>query len=207
LTDIASPTKSSSGEAAGQGMTPEEETSLPEARRRLLERLAGSREPLFAILDAARDLRALNWLKDAGEEHQSLYDGESAVNLEMFAPYLVRFQKPSAVLQKLVAQAWGRAWGVYLTSAASLPDLRKHFRHFLMAEIEGGKTVYFRFYDPRVLRVYLPTCTPEETRQFFGPVGSFLMEDADENRLLRFQAKGGLEREEIPLEGSYVPRS
>ena len=187
-------------------MTPEEEASLPEARRRLLERLAGSREPLFAVLDAARDLRALNWLKEGGEEHQSLYEGESAVNLEMFAPYLVRFQKPSGVLQKLVAQAWGQAWGIYLTSAASLADLRKHLRRFLMAEIGRGKTVYFRFYDPRVLRVYLPTCTPQEVTQFFGPVSSFLMEDADAKRLLRFQAKDGLEREEIPLEGSHGSR-
>ena len=186
--------------------TPREEAPLPEARQRLFEILTSTPEPLYAVLDAARDLKALNWPKESGEEYQSLYDGDSARDLEMFAPCLVRFSKPSPLLRKLVAKAWGQSWGIYLTSAASFPDLRKHFRHFLMAEIEGGKTVYFRFYDPRVLRIYLPTCTPQEIRQFFGPVGSFLLEDEDASRLLRFRAGAkSLEREDVSLEGVDVP--
>lgn len=36
----------------------------------------------------------------------------------------------------------------------------------------------FRFYDPRVLRLYLPTCTSTELEQVFGPVGTFFTEDA-----------------------------
>lgn len=189
-----------------QAATPREEAPLPEARQRLFEILTSTPEPLYAVLDAARDLRALNWLKDEKAEYQSLYDGQSAQDLEMFAPYLVQFSKPSPLLRNLVAKAWGKSWGIYLTSAASFPDLRKHFRHFLMAEIEGGKTAYFRFYDPRVLCVYLPTCTPQEIRQFFGPVGSFLLEDEDASRLLRFRASGtGLEREDVSLEGVDVP--
>ena len=31
-------------------------------------------------------------------------------------------------------------------------------------------------HDPRVLRVFLPTCTPDELSDFFGPIGSFLVE-------------------------------
>jgi hypothetical protein len=190
----------------GQAAALPKEAPLPEARQRLFEILTSTAEPLYAVLDAARDLKALNWPKESGEEYQSLYDGDSARDLEMFAPYLVRFSKPSPLLRKLVAKAWGESWGIYLTSAASFPDLRKHFRHFLMAEIEGAKTAYFRFYDPRVLRVYLPTCTPQEIRQFFGPVGSFLLEDEKTNRLLRFRAGAkGLEQEGLGLEGGDVP--
>src|SRR5512140_1631426 len=134
----------------------QKEAPLPEARQRLFEMLTSTAEPLYAVLDAARDLAALNWSKESGEEYQSLYDGKSAQDLEMFAPYLVRFSKPSPLLRKLVAKSWGKSWGVYLTSTASFPDLRKHFRQFLMAEIEGegDKKFYFRFYDPRVLRTY-----------------------------------------------------
>src|SRR5512140_2233253 len=121
----------------------------------------------------------------------------------------LRSSKPSPLLRKLGAKSWGNSWGIYLTSAASLPDLRKHFRHFLMAEIEGegGKSFYFRFYDPRVLRTYLPTCTIDELRQFFGPVGSFLVEDKDEAKLVRLRAGSkGLERESVILERTDVPR-
>ena len=39
-----------------------------------------------------------------------------------------------------------------------------------------GKDMYFRLYDPRVLRVFLPTCTPDELTDFFGPIGTFLIE-------------------------------
>ncbi|MCM3874999.1 MAG: DUF4123 domain-containing protein [Thermoanaerobaculia bacterium] len=198
------------GSATGnRAATPYEEVPLPEPRQRLFEILTSTPEPLYAVLDAARDLKALNWSKESGEEYQSLYDGDSARDLEMFAPYLVRFSKPSPLLRKLVAKAWGQSWGIYLTSAASFPDLRKHFRHFLIAQIEGGgdKNVYFRFYDPRVLRVYLPTCTPQEVRQFFGPIGSFLLETEDASRLLRFRAGAkGLEPEDLSLEKSDVPR-
>jgi len=42
-----------------------------------------------------------------------------------------------------------------------------------------GKDMYFRFYDPRVLRVFLPTCTPEELSDFFGPIAGFLIESAE----------------------------
>jgi hypothetical protein len=188
--------------AAGNGpATDHEEAPLPEERQRLFEILASTSKPLYAVLDAARDLAALNWSKESGEEYQSLYDGESARDLEMFAPYLVRFSRPTPLLRKLIASAWGRSWGIYLTSAASFPDLRKHFRHFLMAETEGARIVYFRYYDPRVLRQYLPTCTPQEVRQFFGPIESLLVEDEDPIRLHRFRSGAkGLEREDMSLE-------
>jgi hypothetical protein len=209
LTDIASTVNPPSSAAAVPTAPPRQEVPLPEARQRLFEILTSTPEPLYAVLDAARDLAALNWSKESGEEYQSLYDGQSAQDLEMFAPYLVRFSKPSPLLRNLVAKAWGKSWGIYLTSAASFPDLRKHFRQFLIAQIEGkgDKHFYFRFYDPRVLLIYLPTCTPQEVRHFFGPTGTFLLEHKDERTLLRFRTGArGLEREEVSLEKSDVPR-
>ena len=45
-----------------------------------------------------------------------------------------------------------------------------------MVGAPGGERVYFRFYDPRVLRVYLPTCSSSELKGVFGPVGRFVVE-------------------------------
>ena len=56
---------------------------------------------------------------------------------------------------------------------------------------EEGQELYFRYYDPRVLRTYLPTCTPDELEQVFGPVLEYALEDEVEETLLRFRFAGG----------------
>ena len=85
-------------------------------------------------------------------------------------------------------------------SDAAFKEVRKHFRQFLMAKLPDGKQVYFRFYDPRVLRLYLPTCTPEEINQFFGPVKYYLTEDEKPGTLLRFSDAGrGVGLRKFPL--------
>jgi hypothetical protein len=46
-----------------------------------------------------------------------------------------------------------------------------------MVEIEGSrKSVYFRYYDPRILHAFLPTCAPPQVRDFFGPIKAFIVE-------------------------------
>ncbi len=37
---------------------------------------------------------------------------------------------------------------------------------------EQKAPLVFRYYDPRVLRVYLPTCSPAEFARFFGPISA-----------------------------------
>ena len=63
--------------------------------------------------------------------------------------------------------------------------MRKH-RRFLLVKAEDGEELYFRSYDPRVLRVFVPTCTPEEARTFFGPIRAFLVEANEPETLLTF---------------------
>ncbi len=41
----------------------------------------------------------------------------------------------------------------------------------------------FRYSDPRILRVYLPTCLPDELEQMFGPVTAYVMESEDADTL------------------------
>lgn len=79
---------------------------------------------------------------------------------------------------------------MFFFSDAKLKDLRKHFRKFLEVKRESGAKLVFRYYDPRVLRVYLPTCTPEERALVFGPVAEFLVEGHDPATLLRFAPEG-----------------
>jgi hypothetical protein len=183
---------------------------------RLLGLLRADFQPLYAILDAARapDIYGLlaeakeearkSWeaqnpgalgptfqlpaagMLEGGAQYESLYEGQSKAQLALFAPYLVSLPAQSKLLEKLANKGWGKSWGIYLTCNLPFHEVRHHFRHFLMVNMPNGDQVYFRFYDPRVLRVYLPTCTPEEVYQFFGPVRRFAAEDEKPESLLEF---------------------
>jgi hypothetical protein len=153
------------------------EPTRPEEPRDLLEYLRSAPEPLYAILDAARDPMVLALMANAKEEHQSLYEGPKGEAMAEFGPWLVRLPPDSELLPKLVKEGWGKSWGVYLRSKAAFAEVRKHLRRFLTAQLPDGEEVYFRFYDPRVLRTYLPTCTSTELEQFLGPIGMVALED------------------------------
>lgn len=152
-----------------------------------LETLRAESEPLFAILDSARDRRVRQFLLQAGEEHESLYEGVADAELTEVAPYLVRLPRGTDLLELLVRVGWGRSWGVFLTSSVSFKETRRHLRKFLKVEDEGTKEqLYFRFYDPRVLRVFLPACSPEQRAELAGPLGRFFVE-GEAGELLRFE--------------------
>ncbi len=177
-------------ESGGTAVFAPPSASAESPQDRLLTLLRDDFQPLYAVLDTARDIRILALLLHHKEECQSLYEGEQGVKLAQVAPYLVRLQKDSPLLETLVKEGWGKSWGVYLTSPSDLQEVRRHLRHFLQVKLPSGEQVYFRFYDPRVMRVFLPTCTPEDTTQFFGPIQNYLVEDETPEQLLRFVNTG-----------------
>jgi hypothetical protein len=167
---------------------------------RLQDLLAKEFQPLYALLDASREPSVLKVILESKEEHQSLYEGPQGAQLAHFAPYLIRVPQKSPLLDTLAQQAWSKSWGVFVTCDTPLKELRTHFRHFLTVKLPDGSQVYFRYYDPRVLRLFLPTCYPEETTQFFGPVKHFLMEAEDPKLALHFtRSIKGTDRKELHL--------
>jgi len=162
--------------------------SVPQkpAQPRLQDILAKELQPLYALLDASREPSVLKVILESNEEHQSLYEGAQGAQLAHFAPYLVRVPQKSLLLETLAQQAWSKSWGVFVTSDLPLKELRTHFRHYLNVKLPDGQQVYFRYYDPRVLRLFLPTCLPEEANEFFGPVKQFFMEAEDPKLGLHF---------------------
>jgi hypothetical protein len=58
----------------------------------------------------------------------------------------------------------------------------------------------FRYYDPRVLRVYLPTCVTAELRTVFGPIECFWTESESPEYMLDFRVHdGALEQQTVCL--------
>lgn len=150
--------------------------------------LSQSPDPLFCLLDAAADELILPLLAVAPPEQvqrECLYDGESTPDMAHCAPYLLQLPLESPLLRVLVDKGWGKGWASYFTSDAAFEDIRKHFGKFLMVQIGQGKEVYFRFYDPHVLREFLPTANNNELAAFFGPVSEWLIEGPGDDELLR----------------------
>ena len=150
----------------------------------ILTQFASTGAPLYCLLDAACDQTIPSLLALAQEQKQCLYDGQSATDLANWAPYLVQLPIDSPFTKALLDLGWGKGWASYFTSPAPFEEIRHHFRKFLMIQLQGGEEVYFRFYDPRVLRDFLPTATPSEATVFFGPVQQWLIESEDPETML-----------------------
>ena len=163
-----------------------------------------SEEQVFAILDAARRQEVAVKPYEFQTRWVSLYRGEPEEALYDVAPYLVFLgnheERNQGLIQWVEKELWGDSCGVFIYSKVGLDELFEHFQKFLIVSDEGGTPFYFRFYDPRILRCYLPTCNEDELRIFFGPVSSFVMESRMSNRKVCFSlSQNGLEISENRL--------
>lgn len=153
--------------------------------QRLWQRDPGGEPPeVSVLLDAARDPGLPSLIRRSRLDHRCLLRGRLPPVLADVAPYLVSLSPRSAFTKAVLDQGWGESWGVFLRSQAILPELARHFRELLLVQDELGRELFFRFYDPRVLRPYLPTCTPAELRTFFGPVDAFALEGEEEDTMV-----------------------
>ncbi len=151
----------------------------------------------FAILDGAISPAILDLLNQSGAYYQSLYEGEQSADIARYGPYLAQIQPDRPFLPYLVKAAWGMFWGVFLGSPQSFEETRKHLRNFLIVDNGTGSKVLFRYYDPRVLRVFIPNCEAAQRKEFFGPVRCYFAESEPAPGLTAFTLD---EQQKVPLE-------
>lgn len=137
---------------------------------------------VYAVLDGASVPDIIQNLAKYKAESICLYRGELDPELAQTAPYLVLLT-PGSALTNWVLTGIGHHWGIFAISKANMKEMRKHFRTFLMVYDPDGKSMYFRYYDPRVLSVYLPTCNVEEKLAVFGNVDRYFVENDQTNEL------------------------
>lgn len=158
---------------------------------RALSFFASQRQPIYAVVDAARSPAVLNALVTHSELYYSLYDGAEGEQLADVAPYLVALPPQSSLLTCLLREHWGDSRFTLFFAHADFKSVRRQLRRFLMIEDEQGKKMYFRFYDPRVLRGFLPSCTASECADFFGPISWFVPETEQQGLAQAFSYKDG----------------
>jgi len=147
---------------------------------------------VFAVLDGGSIPGLLEKLHAVPRlEFVCLYAGEIKPELAKVAPYLVRLEPNSEFAKWVLREGWGKHWGVFVVAPADFLAMRRHLRRFLIVHTTDGKPFYFRYYDPRVLRNYLPTCDREQLEQMFGPAASYVAEADQPGVLLCFRLKSG----------------
>jgi hypothetical protein len=156
----------------------------------VVEVLFAGDSKLYVVVDGASapDLRQRLWQDEP--EVECLYRGEIEPDIAHVAPYLIRLEKGSDFTTWLIQEGWGNHWGIFVWSPVDLPTLRRHFRKFLMVHDSEGEPLYFRYYDPRVLRTFLPLCNATDLAELFGPVTAYLMEAESKETLLFFEMNG-----------------
>jgi hypothetical protein len=146
----------------------------------------GTGERLYGVVDAAQDCElAFEAVVGFGKVIRSLFQGEAAPALAHVTPYLVPIDLESSYLQNWAARL-GKHAGLLLVSSANDDALYSHLRNLFVAQDEKGQEYFFRFYDPRVLRLYLPSCTLDEIRTFFGPVRLIGVEGSKAGTLVKY---------------------
>ncbi len=160
----------------------------------------GDDEKTYAVIDGASCEELLEKLDAFKPGCFCLYAGELAPDVREVAPHLVELLPDHPFTEWLFAEGFGKHWCIFARASADLQAMRRHFRTLLLVNDPDGKRLYFRYYDPRVLRVYLPTCTPEEARTISGPITRWICEAEDPNLALVFgHEHGTLESSSISL--------
>ena len=160
----------------------------------------GMSRDMWMIVDSARDRRIFPMLLECHLEYSCLYAGPLHPALEIVAPYLVQLDYDYRDTRRFLRESWRNSWGVFIRCDTGMDRLRRHLREFLIVKDASGRRLLFRYYDPRVFRMYLPTCNSEEARTVFGPIDAFLMEDEAPGRLLHFALEHSrVVKQEFPL--------
>lgn len=165
-------------------MTTTDAASLAAALRLHLDLQPGER--LYGIVDACQDKDLAFEARDRFKlPIRMLFQGNAAQYMDEVAPYLIPIDPASDYLESW-AQRWGKNVGILLTTPADPTKLLRHLRDIFVVQDESGQNYFFRFYDPRVLRPFMPTCTAEEAVKFFGPIHTWFSEGDTIEILLKF---------------------
>lgn len=153
---------------------------------------------MYAVLDGARN-EAINQLLDSSpRQHHCLYFEPLTESLRLAAPKLVELAQDD-FSQQLLEQGWGGSWGVFVRTSTRTPlnQLRHHLRKLNFVEGPQGEHLLFRYYDPRVLRTWLPTCQHADLDIFFGVMTDIFIESEEGSSLLHFHhsARGSTKTE------------
>jgi hypothetical protein len=169
-------------------------------KQKLKESLLSNRTKLYCILDGAAIPDLPKRLYETRPPKYPLLRGELSPDMVHVVPYLVQLLPFGEFTKWIIDESFGKNWGIFVHCRFSITEMRRHFRALMNVHDETGKPMLFRFYDPRVIRKFLPTCEPDQIETFFGKVETFFVEAENEEKLLSYKFENNeLKQGEIDL--------
>ena len=128
----------------------------------------------YAVIDGAACPELRFKIYDYQPEYACLWSGKLEPDLEEVAPYMVKLEKNSVFTEWLLSNGHDKHWNVLVESDLDKEPFRKQIRKLLLARTPNGDTIVFRFYDPRVLNLYINNSLSIDLVPFFTGVSRFL---------------------------------
>lgn len=146
----------------------------------------------YMIVDAAQNQAIYPKLLEYDYTYSCLFENTpSSAGLIKVAPYLIRLKAQDELSQWCINEGWHNHWGILFSVAnKNLAQLRVHFKRLNFVKTEKGKKLFFRYYDPRVLDAFLPTCLPEELDFVFKDIENFWLPSAAGDQIKRYYRDG-----------------
>ena len=122
---------------------------------------------LYAVVDAGVDADVMTTIVSAEKDPlaQTLFDGEWAAKFAHVGPYLVDVgSSHDQLLDSVLEAGWGKSWGIFVATNYDFVQTRSDLRKLLIAELPNGESIYFRFFDPRVLGRLFEDLEPDQVR-------------------------------------------
>lgn len=161
--------------------------------------------PNYIVIDAARLNQNLKEVLALSNRSESLFSKNELVTLEYVAPYLCKFEKGGEMHHWFFSEGAKDFAGILIYSVVPFDVLLSHLKKFIIV-LDGGKEMYFRFYDPRVLPVFLPTCSIEQIGTFFGPIHFFYSVHSEEQFIQTYYHQNfKLLKKQLAIEEFYKP--
>lgn len=127
----------------------------------------------FLLIDSAQKEGSHLWLERCGVAYASLFDGKGEASLREIAPLLI----PLAPLEtKTLSRvcSWAADIGMeapclsWMDSSHQLSTLASHLGNFHTIGLTDGQRILMRWYDTRILPVWMACLTPVQRQQFAG---------------------------------------
>jgi pSer/pThr/pTyr-binding forkhead associated (FHA) protein len=155
---------------------------------KILKAMFDRREPVYAILDATKDMLVRAFVEACGEPAMPLTEA-LIQNRSGIGSYLLSVPPTSTkLLDVLVKDGWGKGWGVYCSSGAGMDSVASHLRNTINVYTSSGLPFQLKLQDPNLLRWFLPGLMPHEATAVMGPITRFVAESGGGREVASFTA-------------------
>lgn len=158
---------------------------------------------VYAVLDGAVVKQLPDYFEDRDAPFACLFPGETDPLVLTRAPWLVRIEQGGEIMAWILQEGWARNWGMFAVVPHETPfdAVLDHFRKFLQVRLPDERLVFFRFYDPRVQRLFLPSCDAAQAAECFAlPIAWTCESDGGDALLVHTADAGAVDTSRVPLD-------